>query len=83
MYLAHVLEHAQVGFPQHIVELLDYVYKNQEAAAKTNCGTLEWFSIRRGVKQGCVVSPSRFSIYSEGSYREHQGSNPHTWQNDR
>ena len=38
----------KMGFPQHIVELLERLYKNHEAGVKTNCGTSEWFSIGRG-----------------------------------
>ena len=55
----------KMGFPVHIIELLEHLYKNQEAAVKTSCGTSEWFSIERGVRQGCIVSPSLFNIYSE------------------
>ena len=46
------------------------LYKNQEAAVKTSCGTSQWFSIERGVRQGCIVSPSLFNIYSENIMRE-------------
>ena len=59
-----------MGFPVHVIELLDHLYKNQEAAVKTSCGTSEWFSIERGVRQGCIVSPSLFNIYSENIMRE-------------
>ena len=45
-------------------------YKNQEAAVKTSSGTSEWFSIERGLRQGCIVSPSLFNIYSENITRE-------------
>ena len=38
----------KMGFPVHVIELLEHLYKNQEAAVKTSCGTSEWFSIERG-----------------------------------
>ena len=60
----------KMGFPVHVIELLEHLYKNQEAAVKTSCGTPEWFSIERGVRQGCIVSPSLFNIYSENIIRE-------------
>ena len=59
-----------MGFPVHVIELLEHLYKNQEAAVKTSCGASEWFSIDRGVTQGCIVSPSLFNIYSENIMRE-------------
>ena len=60
----------KMGFPVHVIELLEHMYKNQEAAVKTSCGTSEWFSIERGVIQGCIVSPSLFNIYSENIMME-------------
>ena len=59
-----------MGFLVHVIELLEHLYKNQEAAVNTSCGTSEWFSIERGVRQGCIVSPSLFNIYSEIIMRE-------------
>ena len=60
----------KMGFPVHVIELLEHMYKNQEAAVNTSCGTSEWFSIERGVRQGCIVSHSLFNIYSENIMRE-------------
>ena len=31
----------KMGFPVHVIELLEHLYKNQEAAVKTSCGTSE------------------------------------------
>jgi hypothetical protein len=28
-------------------------------------GTTEWFSIQKGVRQGCILSPGPFKLYSE------------------
>ena len=30
-----------MGFPVHVIELLEHMYKNHEAAVKTSCGTSE------------------------------------------
>ena len=43
---------------------------------RTSNGDTEWFKIERGVRQGCVISPGLYNIYSEHIMRcvleEHQ-----------
>ena len=34
------------------------------------CGTSEWFPVTKGVRQGCILSPHLFSLYTEGIMRE-------------
>ena len=33
-------------------------------------GDSEWFSIQRGVRQGCIISPSLYNIYTENIMRK-------------
>ena len=40
-------------------------YAGQEAAFRTGHGTTDWFHIRKGVHQGCVLSPCLFNLYAE------------------
>jgi len=35
----------------------------QEALVRTGHGTTDWFQIRKGVCQGCILSPCLFNIY--------------------
>ena len=41
------------------------VYAGQEATVRTVHGTTDWFQIRRGVCQGCILSPCLFNFYAE------------------
>ena len=33
--------------------------------ARTGHGTTDWFQIRKGVHQGCILSPYLFNLYAE------------------
>ena len=39
------------------------VYTGQEAAVRIEHGTADWFQIRKGVCQGCILSPCLFNLY--------------------
>ena len=41
------------------------LYAGQEATVRTGYGTIDWFHIRKGVSQGCVLSPSLLNLYEE------------------
>ena len=41
------------------------LYAGQEATVRTGHGTTDWFQIRKGVHQGCVLSPFLFNLYAE------------------
>ena len=41
------------------------LYAGQEATVRTEHGTTDWFQIRKGVLQGCILSPCLFNLYAE------------------
>ena len=55
----------QMGTPDHLTCLLRNLYAGQEVIAITRHGTMDWFQIRKGVCQGCILSPCLFNLYAE------------------
>ena len=55
----------EMGIPDHLTCLLRNVYAYQEATVRTRRGTMDWFQIRKGVHQGCILSPCLFNFYAE------------------
>ena len=54
-----------MGVPKHLIVLLRNLYCNQEATVRTEAGDTEWFKIGKGVRQGCILSPYLFNLYTE------------------
>ena len=54
-----------MGIPDHLTCHLRNLYAGQEATVRTGHGTTDWFQIRKGVCQGCVLSPCLFNFYAE------------------
>ena len=54
-----------MGIPDHLTCLLRNIYAGQEATVRTGQGTTDWFQIRKGVRQGCILSPCIFNLYAE------------------
>ena len=54
-----------MGIPDHLTCLLRNLYAGQEAAIRTGHGITDWFQIRKGVRQGCILSPCLFNFYAE------------------
>ena len=41
------------------------LYAGQEVTTKNGHGTMDWLKIRKGVCQGCILSPCLFNLYAE------------------
>ena len=54
-----------MGIPDHLSCLLRNLYAGQEATVKTGHGKTDWFQIRKGVRQGYILSPCLFNFYAE------------------
>ena len=54
----------EMGILDHLICLLRNLYAGQEATVRTGHGTTDWFQIRKGVCQGCILSPCLFNLYA-------------------
>ena len=48
----------EMGISDHLTCLLRNLYAGQEATVRTGHGTTDWFQIRKGVRQGCILLPA-------------------------
>ena len=55
----------EMGIAGHLTFLLRDLYADQEATVRTGHGTTDWFQIRKGVRQGCILSHCLFNLYAE------------------
>ena len=55
----------ELGIPDHLTCLLRNLYAVQEATARTGHGTIDWFQIGKGERQGCILSPCLLNLYAE------------------
>ena len=55
----------KMGIPDHLTCFLRNLYAGQEETVRTIYGTTDWFQIRKGVCQGCILSPCLLNFYAE------------------
>ena len=59
----------ELGIPTHLIKLMNNLYTNQEAM-RTEFGNTSWFKIGKGVRQGCILFPYLFNLYTESIMRK-------------
>ena len=52
----------EMGIPDHLTCLRGNLYAGQGGTVRTGHGT-DWFQIREGVHQGCILSPCLFHLW--------------------
>ena len=57
----------EMGIPDHLTCLLRNLYAGQEATVRNGHVTTDWFQIRKGVRQGCILSPCLFNLHEKCS----------------
>ena len=59
----------EMGIPDHPTCVLRNLYAGQEATLRTGHEMTDWFQIRKGVHEGCILSPCLFNLYAEYTMR--------------
>ena len=54
----------EIGMPDHLTCLLRNLYVGQEATVRTRRRTTDLFQIGKRERQGCILSPCSFNLYT-------------------
>ena len=54
-----------MGRPDHLTHLLRNLFAGLAETVRTRLGTMDWFQIGKGVRQGCILSLCLFNLYAE------------------
>ena len=55
----------EMGIPDHLTYILRNLYAGQELTVRTLHGRTDRFKIKKGVQQGCLLSPYLLNLYAE------------------
>ena len=55
------------------LQIIIKMYWEQTAVVRTKNGISSDFKIKKGVRQGCVLSPNLYNLYTEKMFREIEG----------
>ena len=62
----------EMGIPRHLTCHLRNLSAGQEAIVRTGHGTTDWFQIRKGIHQDCILSPA-YLTYMQSTSCEMSG----------
>ena len=55
----------EMGIPDYLTCFLRNLYAGQEAIVRTRHVAMDWFKIRKGVHQACILSSWLFNLYAQ------------------
>ena len=61
---------AEYDVEEWLLNVIRAMYVDSEACVRVDGEMSEWFGIRRGVRQGCVMSPWLFNVFMDNCIRE-------------
>ena len=61
---------SEIGIDDKDLQIITKMYWEQTAVVRTEHGITEEFQVKKGVRQGCVLSPSLFNLYTEKIFGE-------------
>ncbi|GFR93388.1 LINE-1 reverse transcriptase [Elysia marginata] len=60
----------KIGTDGKHIRIIAHLYWHQKATIRSGCDISDFTSIKRGVRQGCILSPYLFNIYTEFIFRK-------------
>lgn len=60
----------EMGVPDHLISLIQSLYEASSATVRCHNTESKHFQPKKGVRQGCILSPVLFNIYSEAILRK-------------
>ena len=61
---------SETGIDDKDLQIMTKLYWEQSACVRTESGMTSEFKIKKGVRQGCVLSPNLFNPYTDKIFRE-------------
>ena len=61
---------SEIGMDDKDLQVITKLYWEQSVSVRTESGMTSEYKIEKGVRQGCVLSPNLFNLYTEKIFRE-------------